>query len=137
MNNLNLNAMQGNICKDANFHNGDAYFTIANNKSYRDAKSPTGWTQKTAFVPCRVNGKLAAVLAPKLKKGHSVTVTGSLSTYQGSQKVFVERGGELKQIPDNQFIIDIDSIDIEERSASEADAANSQQSEDQAPAGMS
>lgn len=134
MNDLNLYVAAGNLCKDANFHNEDAYFTIASNRSYRDAKSSTGWSQNTTYVPCRVNGKLAQVLAKRLKKGNKATITGTLGTYIGKQDVFVKTSnGEMKSISDNQFIIDITNIDIDEKDSSNPGSASSQNTEDQAP----
>ncbi len=132
MNNLNNLAIQGNLYRDASFHDGKGYFTIASNRSYKDSNSPTGWTQVTTSVPCKISGKLADALAKRLKRGAKVTLVGSLNTYNGNQKTFVEqKNGEMKSIPDSQFIVNVSSIDIEVKSESGDYASNSDQNEDQ------
>jgi single stranded DNA-binding protein len=75
-NDINLVAISGNLARDARLNpkGTQLVFTVAVNSAQQDGAERTDW------VPCVVFGKGASALAPYLKQGKEVTISGYLRT---------------------------------------------------------
>ena len=81
--NLNIVTLEGRLAADANLKpaqeggNGvsHCYFRLAVNEGYLRSDG----TNAVSFIPCNIGGKRAESIAPYLKQGMRLTVTGSIS----------------------------------------------------------
>ena len=85
--NLNIVALEGHLAADANLKQApeggvsNCYFRLAVNEGYLRNDG----TNAVSYVSCRISGKRAESIAPYLKQGMRLTVTGSLSVWSTKQ----------------------------------------------------
>jgi len=90
---MNTILLIGNAGKDAEFkqaRTGSPYtsFTLATNERYKDKAGE--WKDDTTWHKIRIIGRSAERAASTIKKGDSILIEGSISSYESEGKTYLE-----------------------------------------------